>query len=149
VPKLFNVSKLNNIFDIDGNDWIEIEEDIEVCSSFSPPNDFGGEDCFWNVATPEMIAKRNSKISETYNSMSEDAWRQLISHRLSRSKQAQSITLDAITFQSKNQAARYAMKTYGVSRNTAIRYIDEGRDFNNKKQKNYNYGGNYTGCKYD
>ena len=148
MSRLVNVKTLNDLFGIGGDDWIEMDDNHEFCG-VPPLNDIGGEDCFWNVATPEMIEERNNKISDTYNSLSEDGWRQLISHRLKGSHQAQEITLDYITFQSKNQAARYAMKKYGVSRNTAIRYIDEGRDFTNKKQKNNNYGGNYTGAKYD
>ena len=146
--RLINVKSLNDLFGIGGDDWIEVNDNDERCP-IPPSNDFGGEDCFWNLATPEMIAERNAKISQTYNELSEDGWRQLIAHRLKGNNQKQSITLDGNTFQSKNQAARYAMKTYGVSRNTAIRYIDEGRDFNNKKQKNNNYGGTYTGVKYD
>ena len=148
MTKLVNVKALNDTFGIEGDEWMEMDDTYEPCD-ISPVNDFGGEDCFWNVATPEMIEKRNNKISDTYNSLSEDGWKRLISHRLKGSTQVQEITLDYITFPSKNQAARYAMKKYGVSRNTAIRYIDEGRDFTDKKQKNNNnYGGSYTGVKY-
>ena len=148
IMKLLNVAGLNDFFQIDGSDWMEVDEDYELYNP-SPSNDLGGEDSFHNVATPEMKEARNKAISDAYNQMSEEAWRELIEHRVKGNPQSKSVTFNSITFSSQNQAARYAMKEFGVSRNTAIRYIQEGRDINDRKRKNMTYSGTYTGAKYE
>ena len=147
--RLVNVRSLNELFGFEGNDWLEMEDGEEISKCPPPSNDIGGADSFWNVSTPEQRERHRQSCSDAFTRMNEAQWRELIAHRLKGNKQKQEITLDSITFQSKNQAARYAMETYGVSRNTAIRYIDEGRDFSNKKRTQMTYGGSYTGAKYD
>ena len=47
-----------------------------------------------------------------------------------------------------NEAARWAVDKYGIGRNTALRYIKEGRSFSNKKLLNHNYNGKYKDSKY-
>ena len=145
VKRLTNVSSLNEAFGIDAPAFIETEIDFTEDVKIPPVNDFGGEDCFWTNATPEMMADRAEKISATYLSFSADDWKQLNTHRQQNNPQRQEIILDGQTFISKNAAARYAMEKYSVSRNTAIRYIDENRPFDNKKQSNRGYGGGYNG----
>ena len=148
MTKLLNVKGLNDLFGVDGPDWLELLGEYEPCGA-KPVNDIGGKDCFWNNSTLEQQEQRNKSISDTYNSLSEDGWKQLIQHRLKGSTQTQQIVFDNNTFISKNQAARYIMQEYGVSRNTAIRYLDEGRHPKNKKQQGRVYTGKYKGCKYD
>ena len=149
--KLINLQGLSDALGIGGDDWIELDESCyEVITSSSPPsNDIGGEDCYWNNVTPEAEEKRKSAISKAYNNMSEDQWKRLITHRLKNNTQKKSVVVDSITFDTQNQAARYAMSKYSVSRNTAIRYIQEGRSFCHHKQQNRNYTGTYTGVKYE
>ena len=57
------------------------------------------------------------------------------------------IEIEDIKFKSVNDAARWAVDKYGVGRNTAIRYIKEGRSFSNKKQMNRIYDGKYKSAK--
>ena len=99
--------------------------------------------------TEEEELSRRQNISETFLSISPDGWRELNSHRKKNNPQCHQIVLDGQTFVSKNAAARYAMKKYSVSRNTAIRYIDENRPFDKMKQSGRDYTGDYTATKYD
>ncbi len=150
--RLVNVKSLNDLFQVDAPEWMEVDDNDYVSCGIEPANIeewARGEQHFWSVATPEMVAERNQKISDTFMQMTPEQWQTLINHRTKGNKQSQPITLDGIHFNSKNAAARFAMKKYCVSRNTAIRHIDEGRSFNNLKQKNRNYTGEYTGAKYE
>ena len=143
---LVNTSALNDLFQCSGPDWVELEEVSYVC--VSPTNDIGGEDCFWSVASKDMIEKRNKKIGETYNNMTEKQWTELIEHRQKNSKQCQEMELDGKVFKSRNACARYCMEEYGVSRNTALRYLAEGRHPKDTKQTGREYKGEYKGTKY-
>ena len=143
---LVNTSALNDLFQCSGPEWVELEEVSSV--GVSPINDIGGEDGFWSVASKEDIAKRNNKIGETYRNMSEGQWKELIDHRQKNSTQRQEIELDGRTFPSKNACARYCMEKYGVSRNTALRYLAEGRHPKDGKQSGREYKGDYKGTKY-
>ena len=145
---LYNVSHLNSLFDIKGNDWIEMDDaDYEPCG-VSPTNDLGGEDCFWNRATPEIIEQRNLKIKQTYQNLSPEGWVQLNQHRVKGNPQRHPTVFEGQEFISQNAAARHIMKAYGVSRNTAIRYLKEGRHPTNPRQPGRQYGGHYMGSKY-
>ena len=58
--------------------------------------------------------------------------------------QRQPVVVEGIEFASMNAAARHAVRTYNIGRNTALRYIKEGRSFTEGKQKNRTYEGSYT-----
>ena len=68
---------------------------------------------------------------------------EVANNMLESNSQRTEVVVEGITFLSTNQAARWAMDIYGVSRNTAIRYIKEGRSFTDKKQINRNYSGTH------
>ena len=143
----FNFRTLNETFGIQsGDDWVDLGEIEHSDITFSPTNDLGGEDCFWNVATPEMIVERNAKIQETYLSWTPEMWMAKLDTY--KSDQWQGIELDGKQFKSKNACARYCMEEYGVSRNTALRYLAEGRHPKDSKQKGREYGGTYRATKY-
>uniref|UniRef100_UPI0034E93614 hypothetical protein n=1 Tax=Klebsiella pneumoniae TaxID=573 RepID=UPI0034E93614 len=80
--------------------------------------------------------------------MTEKQWAELVEHRQKNSKQRQEIELDGKVFKSKNACARYCMEEYGVSRNTALRYLAEGRHPKDAKQSGREYKGSYRGAKY-
>lgn len=143
---LVNTSALNKLFGCAGPEWIELDEVASV--SVSPVNDIGGEDCFWSVASKDQIEVRNAKIRNTYAEMTEKQWAELVEHRQKNSKQRQEIELDGKVFKSKNACARYCMEEYGVSRNTALRYLAEGRHPKDAKQSGREYKGSYRNAKY-
>lgn len=149
MKRLVNVSRLNALFGIEGDDWLEIDDDDYERCNVSPANDLGGEDCFWNVASPEDIAQRNLKIKQTWQNLSPEGWVQLIEHRVRGNPQSSPTVFEGQEFISQNAAARHIMRTYGVSRNTAIRYLKEGRHPSDPRQPGRQYRGDYTGSKYD
>ena len=150
MKKLINVARLNELFGITGSDWLEIDtDDYEPLTGVTPCNDLGGEDYFWNVADDAAIADRNRKIKETYENFTDAQWVTLIAHRVKGNPQSNPTTVDGQDFPSQNSAARYLMNTYNVSRNTAIRYLQEGRHPTDPRQKGRKYKGDYKGSKYD
>lgn len=91
---------------------------------------------------------RAQLIKEGYAKKSKEEWVEEIKYRLECSTQAHRVLWEGVEYPSQNAAARDAMRKYNVSRNTAIRYIKEGRCMSNKKRKNLEYKGNHTQTKY-
>jgi len=90
---------------------------------------------------------RALKIKEAHKNQSIEKKKKLALQTLESNTQRIEIIIEGIKFKSINSAARWALNKYNVGRSTAIRYIKEGRSFNNKKL-NHNYNGKYTGSKY-
>lgn len=108
----------------------------------------GGEGTSGRVESISSGKERGKLISIGWKSNSLEKKTKISNNKMMNNTQRHQILVDGILFPSKNAAARYAMKEYIVSRNTALRYIKEGRDFTDKKRQNMRYGGNYTSSKY-
>jgi hypothetical protein len=91
---------------------------------------------------------RSEKISEGWKNIPDEKRLDIIKNSIETNTQRIEVELEGIRFKSINQAARWAMSKYFVSRNTAIRYIKEERDFSDKKQNWREYNGSYTSTKY-
>lgn len=91
---------------------------------------------------------RSMKIREGWENVSLDEKVNYAKNYLEKSTQRIEIEVEGIKFKSINEAARWAVDKYSIGRNTAIRYIKEGRSFSNKKQLNYSYNGTYKATKY-
>ena len=91
---------------------------------------------------------RSERIKEGWKTISDDKKIEYSKNRLEKSNQRIEIEIEGIRFKSMNEAARWAVDKYGIGRNTALRYIKEGRSFSNKKLLNHNYNGKYKGSKY-
>jgi len=91
---------------------------------------------------------RGIKVSEAWKRIPDDRKIDIIKFTIKSNTQRIEIELEGIKFKSINQAARWAMSTYSISRNTAIRYIKEGRELSNKKQNGRIYYGSYASTKY-
>ena len=81
------------------------------------------------------------KIKDGWDNQSNEKKIEIASNTLNYNTQRIEIEVEGIKFKSINEAARWAVDKYSIGRNTAIRYIKEGRSFSNKKQLNYNYNG--------
>jgi len=91
---------------------------------------------------------RSEKIVEGWKKIPDDKRIDIIKQRINTNTQRIEIELEGIKFKSINQASRWAMDKYSISRNTAIRYIKEGRKFSDKKQTWRKYDGFYANTKY-
>jgi len=91
---------------------------------------------------------RAKKIKDGWDNQSNEKKIEIASNTLNCNTQRIEIEVEGIKFKSINEAARWAVDKYSIGRNTAIRYIKEGRSFSNKKQLNYNYNGTYKATKY-
>lgn len=91
---------------------------------------------------------RSRKIKDGWKNQTKDKKIQISNKKLESNSQKIQIQVEGIHFKSINEAARWAVDKYNIGRNTAIRYIKEGRSFSNKKLLNYNYNGTYKGSKY-
>ena len=126
---------------------------------------FGGEGTLGYKHTKEakmkcalsMLGKKESEEHKKWRSRKvKDGWKnqtkekkiQISNKKLESNSQKIQIEVEGIKFKSINEAARWAVDKYSIGRNTAIRYIKEGRSFSNKKLLNYNYNGTYKGSKY-
>lgn len=91
---------------------------------------------------------RSQKIKEGWKNQSVNKKIEVSNRKLNSNTQKIQIEIEGIIFKSINDAARWAVDKYGIGRNTAIRYIKEGRSFSNKKQMNRIYNGKYKSAKY-
>jgi group I intron endonuclease len=91
---------------------------------------------------------RTKKIKEGWKNVSLDKKIDYAKNHLEKNTQRIEIEIEGIKFKSMNEAARWAVDKYGIGRNTALRYLKEGRLFSNKKLLNHNYDGKYKGSKY-
>jgi group I intron endonuclease len=91
---------------------------------------------------------RSQKIKEGWENVPLDKKINYAQNYLEKNTQRIEIELEGIKFKSMNEAARWAVDKYGIGRNTALRYIKEGRLFSNKKLLNHNYNGKYKASKY-
>ena len=90
---------------------------------------------------------RSEKIKEGWKNQSLDKKIEISNNKLNSNSQRIEIEIEGIKFKSINDAARWAVDKYGIGRNTAIRYIKEGRSFSNKKQMSRIYDGKYRSAK--
>ena len=88
------------------------------------------------------------RIKEGWENVSLDEKVNYAKNYLEKNTQRIEIEVEGIKFKSINEAARWAVDKYSIGRNTAIRYLKEGRSFSNKKQLNYSYNGTYKASKY-
>lgn len=91
---------------------------------------------------------RSEKIKEGWKNVPLDKKINYSKNHLEKNTQRIEIELEGIKFKSMNEAARWAVDKYCIGRNTALRYIKEGRSFSNKKLLNHNYNGKYKDSKY-
>ena len=91
---------------------------------------------------------RSMRIKEGWENVSLDEKVNYAKNYLEKNTQRIEIEVEGIKFKSINEAARWAVDKYSIGRNTAIRYLKEGRSFSNKKQLNYSYNGTYKASKY-
>jgi group I intron endonuclease len=91
---------------------------------------------------------RIEKIKEGWKNVPLDKKINYSKNHLEKNTQRIEIELEGIKFKSMNEAARWAVDKYCIGRNTALRYIKEGRSFSNKKLLNYSYNGTYKATKY-
>lgn len=91
---------------------------------------------------------RSQKIKNGWDNQSKDKKIKISNKKIEANTQKIQVEIEGIKFKSINSAARWAVDKYNIGRNTAIRYIKEGRSFSNKKRLNYNYNGKYKGSKY-
>ena len=91
---------------------------------------------------------RSQKIKEGWKNQTANKKIEVSNNILNSNTQRIEIEIEGIKFKSINDAARWAMDKYGIGRNTAIRYIKEGRSFSNKKQMNRIYDGKYRSTKH-
>ena len=91
---------------------------------------------------------RSQKIKEGWKNQNVNKKIEVSNIKLNSNSQRIEIEIEGIKFKSINDAARWAMDKYGIGRNTAIRYIKEGRSFSNKKQMNRIYDGKYRSTKH-
>jgi len=91
---------------------------------------------------------RSEKIKNGWQSLSLDTKIKYAKNYLEKNTQRIEIEIEGIQFKSINEAARWVVDKYNIGRNTAIRYIKEGRSFSNKKLLNHNYNGKYKSSKY-
>jgi len=91
---------------------------------------------------------RSKKIKNGWQSLSLDTKIKYAKNYLEKNTQRIEIEIEGIQFKSINEAARWVVDKYNIGRNTAIRYIKEGRSFSNKKLLNHNYNGKYKSSKY-
>lgn len=144
MKKLIYLADLDELFGFEGHPpYLEIDVD-----SHEPMSNMEDHFIKPHNHTGSAEEKRIKNISNFYNNLSPEGWEQLIDHRLTGSKQKIEIEFDGKKFISQNKCARYIMKTYGVSRNTAIRYLKEGRHPTQTKQSGRVYQGSYTASKY-
>ena len=91
---------------------------------------------------------RGRLISEGYSQKTTEEWREEVEYRIECSSQRQSIVYEGVSYRSLNECSREMMKKYGLSRNTILRYIKEGRPLGDTKRSKKYYKGTYTGSKY-
>lgn len=91
---------------------------------------------------------RSKKIKDGWQSLSLDMKIKYAENYLEKNTQRIQIEIEGVQFKSINEAARWAVDKYNIGRNTAIRYIKEGRSFSNKKLLNHHYNGKYKSSKY-
>ena len=91
---------------------------------------------------------RSQKIKEGWKNQTANKKIEVSNSKLNSNTQRIEIEIEGIKFKSINDAARWAMDKYCIGRNTAIRYIKEGRSFSNKKQMNRIYDGKYRSTKH-
>lgn len=108
----------------------------------------GGEGASGRIETEGQKKRRSKLVSEGYNKKTKEEWEVEVIHRINCSAQRKPVVYEGVSYPSTNSAARALMKKYGVSRNTCIRYIKEGRSLDNTKRNKKFYKGNYTGAKY-
>lgn len=103
---------------------------------------------FGKTESEEHKKWRTKKIKEGWKNVSLDKKIDYAKNHLEKNTQRIEIEIEGIKFRSMNEAARWAVDKYGIGRNTALRYLKEGRLFSNKKLLNHNYDGKYKGSKY-
>lgn len=91
---------------------------------------------------------RSQKLKQGWENVSNEKKIEYSKNKLEKNTQRIEIELEGIKFKSLNEAARWAVDKYSIGRNTALRYIKEGRSFCNKKLLSHNYNGKYKGSKY-
>ena len=91
---------------------------------------------------------RIEKIKEGLSNISLNTKIEYAKNHLEKNTQKIEVEIEGIKFKSINEAARWAVDKYNIGRNTAIRYIKEGRSFSDKKILNHNYNGKYKASKY-
>jgi group I intron endonuclease len=91
---------------------------------------------------------RGQKIKRGWENVSDDIKIEYAKKCLEKNTQRIEIEIEGIKFKSMNEAARWAVDKYGIGRNTALRYIKEGRSFSKKKLLNRTYNAKYKDSKY-
>jgi hypothetical protein len=107
-----------------------------------------GMSTFGKKESEEHKKWRSKKIKNGWKNQTTDKKIEISNKKLNTNTQRIEVEIEGIKFKSINDAARWAVDKYGIGRNTAIRYIKEGRLFSNKKLLNHNYNGTYKGSKY-
>lgn len=97
---------------------------------------------------PEHLERRAKIISDNYHKKPEEYKKNRAAKALQYNTQKKEVELDGKSFPSLNACARYCVEEYGVSRNTALRYLNEGRHPKDGKQSGREYKGEYKGTKY-
>lgn len=92
----------------------------------------------------EHKAWRSQLIREAYQNKTQEDKTIVAERNLKFNTQRQPVVVEGREFASMNEAARWALRTYNIGRNTALRYIKEGRSFTNKKRKNLKYKGSHV-----
>ena len=109
----------------------------------------GGDGGFSGRKESEEHKKwRGQLISEGYRQKTRKEWEKDCEYRLECSTQRQPIVYEGVSYRSLNECSRSLMNKYGVSRNTVLRYIKEGRSLSDTKRNKKYYKGTYTGTKY-
>jgi group I intron endonuclease len=91
---------------------------------------------------------RSKKLKEGWENVPVNKKIIYAKNRLEKNTQRIEIEVEGIKFKSMNEAARWVVDKYGIGRNTALRYLKEGRPFSNKKLLNHNYNATYKDSKY-
>ena len=91
---------------------------------------------------------RGQRISEGHKKKTEEEWKEEVKYRIECSTQRHEITYEGVTYPSMNSLSRDLMKKTGLSRNTILRYVKEGRPLTDTKRNKKFYKGTYTGTKY-
>ncbi len=130
-------SKLNEAFNCDGPEWLDVDD---------TPIRHWYFDNTGMKENPEHIKWRAKLVSEGYKNKKDIA--EWADTKITTNTQRIDVVVEGKPFRSINEAARWVMKEYNIGRNTAIRYMKEGRSFTDKKYKGLVYNGSYTSAKY-